>query len=174
MIGEHLQGHLVLLLTPPNLVIKLGVVQGQATVHSKGTERFLVLLHGDGQDGLGGDLGEHPVALLLVHHLDDAYDGAADADGHAEDRLGHVAGLLVDARVEPLVHVDVRHVEGLACARHVASDPLPDREPVESVIMPPGMWFQFLVTDLRGFKVFIGHTKIVLKFMIFIYIGVYC
>lgn len=80
---------------------------------------------------VGADLGEDPVALLLVHHLDDADDGAADADGHAEDRLGHVAGLLIDPGVEPLVHVDIRHIEGLACPGHMARDSLPNREPVE-------------------------------------------
>lgn len=48
MIGEHLQGNLVLLLTPPNLVVQLGVMESQATVNSKGPKRLLVLLQWDG------------------------------------------------------------------------------------------------------------------------------
>ena len=48
VIGEHLQGNLVLLLTPPNLVIQLGVMESQATVNSKGPKRLLVLLQWDG------------------------------------------------------------------------------------------------------------------------------
>ena len=44
MVGENLQGHLVLLLRPPDLVVQLGVVQGQSTVHGKRFEGLLVLL----------------------------------------------------------------------------------------------------------------------------------
>ena len=44
MVGENLQSHLVLLLRPPDLVVELGVVQGQAAVHGKRLEGLLVLL----------------------------------------------------------------------------------------------------------------------------------
>ena len=44
MVGENLQSHLVLLLRPPDLVVQLGVVQGQSTVHGKRLEGLLVLL----------------------------------------------------------------------------------------------------------------------------------
>ena len=61
-------------------------------------------------------------AHLLVDHLDDADDLAADADGHAEDGLGVVAGLLVDAAVEARVGGHVLDVERLARLGHVARD----------------------------------------------------
>ena len=48
---------------------------------------------------------EDPARGLLVDHLDDADDGAADADGHAEERARGVARLLVNRGVEPLVLV---------------------------------------------------------------------
>ena len=47
MVGENLQGHLVLLLRPPDLVVQLGVVQSQSTVHGKRLEGLLVLLTED-------------------------------------------------------------------------------------------------------------------------------
>ena len=52
MVGENLQGHLVLLLRPPDLVVQLSVVQSQAAVHGKRLEGFLVLLTEDDNNKL--------------------------------------------------------------------------------------------------------------------------
>ena len=69
------------------------------------------------------------LSCLLVDHLDDTNDGAPDADWHAEDGPGGVAGLLVDVGVEPLVVVDLGHVQSLSSLGYVASDPFPNGEP---------------------------------------------
>ena len=52
MVGENLQGHLVLLLRPPDLVVELGVVQSQAAVHGERLEGLLVLLTEDDNNKL--------------------------------------------------------------------------------------------------------------------------
>ena len=55
------------------------------------------------------DLGEDAVPLLLVDHLDDPDDDPPDADGHAQDRLGHVPAHTVE---------DITHRYKLSEARH--------------------------------------------------------
>ena len=69
------------------------------------------------------------LSCLLVDHLDDTNDGAPDTDWHAEDGPGGVAGLLVNAGVEPLVFVDLGHVERLSSLGYVASDTFTNGEP---------------------------------------------
>ena len=69
------------------------------------------------------------LSCLLVDHLDDTNDGAPDTDRHAEDGPGGVAGLLVNVGVEPLVVVDLGHVERLSSLGNVASDAFTNGEP---------------------------------------------
>ena len=69
------------------------------------------------------------LSCLLVDHLDDPDDGAADTDRHAEDGPGGVAGLLVNVGVEPLVVVDLGHVESLSSLGYIASNAFTNREP---------------------------------------------
>ena len=72
---------------------------------------------------------EDSLSCLLIDHLDDTNDCAPDTDGHAEDGPGGVARLLVNAGVEPLVVVDLGHVQSLSSLGYVASDPFPNGEP---------------------------------------------
>ena len=58
------------------------------------------------------NLGEDAVPLLLVDHLDDSDDDPSDADGHAQDRLGHVPAHTVEATT--LSYTLVHSVRGQA------------------------------------------------------------
>ena len=100
MVGEDLEGDAVLLLRQADLFVELGVVDGQTAVAGEDFERRLVLA---GED-----------AEPFVEHLDDADDGAADRDGHAQDRPRPEARLLVHAAVEARVRVGVRNVQHLS------------------------------------------------------------
>lgn len=68
-------------------------------------------------------------AADLVDHLDDANDLTPDADGHAQDVLGDVSGLLVDGLVETRVVVGVVNIESLASLGHPPSDANANRKP---------------------------------------------
>lgn len=68
---------------------------------------------------------------VLVDHLHDADDAAADEDGHAEDGPRVVARELVHGAVEARVRVRVGDVEDGARQRHLAGDARPQGEPAQ-------------------------------------------
>ena len=108
-VRHRLQHRLVVVLHVLHVGKQLGVFQRNRNLCREGAQaRFIFAGKG---------------ATALVQHLCNADHLAVLVDdGHAQDRAGEIAGLLVESRIEAQISVCVRYIDGLARGEHGTGD----------------------------------------------------